>query len=53
MHGIPMYDYITVCTFSCWTFSLIPVFGVRNNGAITILVYLLGYVCKRISEIFT
>ena len=54
MHdGITVYDYITICPFSYWTPSLFPVFGVRNNSAINILVQLLGYVCKTISEIYT
>lgn len=29
------------------------IFGVRNNSTINILIQLLGYVCKRISEIYT
>ena len=52
MHGIPVYDYITICPL-CWTPSLFLVFAVRNNSAINICVQLLGYVCKRISEIYT
>lgn len=36
MYGIPKYGYITVCQFSCWTFSLFPVFVTRNNVATNI-----------------
>lgn len=36
MYGIPKYGYITIYQFSCWTFSLFPVFATRNNVATNI-----------------